>query len=81
MVEVRLQLKDGGAGYIEGLLKRMNKYRISQNAIARELGKDPSQVSRWFTTNPDRRVEPELKTVAMIEEAMLKLVARRTRNP
>jgi hypothetical protein len=80
MVEVRLQLKDGGAGYIAGLLTRMNKHKISQNALARELGKDPSQVSRWFTPNPDRRVVPGLETVVEIEEAMTKLVARALRR-
>ncbi len=82
MVEVRLQLNDGAAAeFIAGLEKRMKKHRISQNALAQEMGKGPSQICRWFTKNPDRRVVPELQTVVDIEQAMQKLVARRIRNP
>ena len=52
----------------------------SQNELAQEMGKSPTQVSRWFTTNDERRVVPELKTAELIEEAMGRLVARRKRR-
>lgn len=76
MVMITLQL---GKGYIEDLIKRMKRHKISQNALAREMGKDPSQVSRWFTPNVKRKVAPELATVEEIEEAMIKLIRRRNR--
>lgn len=76
MVKVTLVL---GEGYIPDLVARMKKAGISQNALARELGAQPSQVSRWFTKNPERKVSPELATVERIEEAMVRLVARKRR--
>lgn len=69
-----------GKGYIPDLKARMKKWQISQNALAREMEINPSQASRWFTTNPDRQVTPELKTVELIEEAMAKLIRRRQRR-
>jgi predicted transcriptional regulator len=68
-----------GKGYIPDLKARMKKWHISQNALAREMGINPSQASRWFTPNPARQVTPELETVQRIEEAMAKLVRRRQR--
>jgi hypothetical protein len=76
MVRVTLVL---GEGYMPDLIKRMKREGISQNALAREMGANPSQVSRWFTTNPDRKVLPELTTVDRIEEAMVRLIARKRR--
>jgi predicted transcriptional regulator len=68
-----------GKGYIPDLKARMKKWHISQNALAREMGVNPSQASRWFTENPKRQVTPQLATVERIEEAMLKLIRRRQR--
>lgn len=77
MATVTLQL---GKGYIADLKTRMKRFKISQNALAREMGINPSQASRWFTTNPDRQVSPELATVERIETAMAVLVRRRQRR-
>jgi predicted transcriptional regulator len=68
-----------GKGYIPDLKARMKKWHISQNALAREMGINPSQASRWFTPTPARQDTPELETVQRIEEAMAKLVRRRQR--
>ena len=68
-----------GTGYIPDLKARMKKYHISQNALAREMGINPSQAWRWFTEDPKRQVVPELTTVERIEDAMAKLVRRRQR--
>lgn len=76
MVQIKLQL---GEGYIPDLVARMEKYRISQNALAREMGKNPSQVSRWFTPNLARRVMPEMETVIKIEEAVERLRHKKAR--
>jgi predicted transcriptional regulator len=54
-------------GYMHGLVHRMQRHGISQNALARMLGRNPSQVSRWFTRNEARRVTPDMETVARIE--------------
>ena len=69
-----------GKGYLPDLKARMKKWHISQNALAREMGINPSQASRWFTENPARQVTPELNTVERIEEAMAVLVRRRQRR-
>jgi transcriptional regulator with XRE-family HTH domain len=74
MAVVTIQL---GSGYVEDLAKRMKKHKISQAALARELGLGPSQVTRWFTKNPARKVTPQLSTAERIEEAMLRLQRRR----
>lgn len=76
MVWVYLQI---GKGYIPGLRKRMNDMRppVSQNELAREMEKQPAQVSRWFTENDDRRVSPDMDTVEQIEKAMLRLARKR----
>ena len=68
-----------GEGYIPDLVSRMKKAGISQAGLAREMGVSPTQASRWFTTNPDRRVSPELATIEKIEEAMIRLLARKRR--
>jgi predicted transcriptional regulator len=77
MVWVYVQI---GKGYIPGLRKRMNEMRppVSQNELAREMDKQPAQVSRWFTENEDRRVSPGMDTVEQIEKAMQKLAKRRS---
>jgi hypothetical protein len=77
MVLVTLQL---GPGYIDDLSKRMRKAGISQARLGAAMSPPaaPSQVTRWFTKNPARRVAPELATVQRIEEAMLRLQRRRS---
>lgn len=78
MVEIKLQ---GSKEYIADLKRRMDKLKISQNALAREMGKNPTQVSRWFTDNEERRVVPEVDTMVKIEEALEKLRKRRASRP
>lgn len=78
MVEIILR---GSTEYIEDLSRRMDRAKISQNALAKELGKSPTQVSRWFTKNPDRRVKPELDTIQEIEKAFEKLRKRKASRP
>lgn len=77
MVEIILR---GSREYITDLKGRLEKYKISQNALAREMGKNPTQVSRWFTDNPERRVVPELDTIQAIEAAVEKLRKRKARH-
>ncbi len=72
MVEVVLKLRKGSE-YIPALMRRMRKLGISQNALAREMDRNPSQVSRWFTPNEERKVTPDLDTVIEIEEAIQRL--------
>lgn len=69
-----------GKGYVPDLMARMKKWKISQNALAREMGINPSQASRWFTKNPDRQVTPELMTVQRIEESMARMIRARQRR-
>lgn len=78
MVEVVLKLRKGSE-YIADLARRMDREGISQNALARELEKNPSQVSRWFTPNEVRRVTPDLDTVLEIERAVNRIAQRKSR--
>lgn len=63
--------------YVKDLKKRMTALDISQGALARELKLTASQVSRWFTDNKERRVEPSMQTVAEIEVALVKIQEKR----
>lgn len=63
--------------YVKDLKKRMAALNISQGALARELKLTASQVSRWFTANAARRVEPSMQTVAEIEVALMKIQEKR----
>ena len=78
MVQVKLQIT---ADYLPDLIRRMVKYRISQNALAREMGKSASQVNWWFTSNEARRVMPEMNTVIQIEQAVETLRRRNAARP
>ena len=66
--------------YTTDLKKRLQREKISQNQLAAELHRSPTQVSRWFTPNEKRRVTPELETVREIEEAVKRILKRRVRN-
>jgi ribosome-binding protein aMBF1 (putative translation factor) len=68
--------------YADELKKRMRKLGISQNQLAAEMKpeRSPTQVSRWFTSNPARRVEPELKTVLEIEATIERIAKRQARK-
>ncbi len=64
-----------GKGYIADLEKRMKRYEISQNALAKAMFPPTAatQVNRWFTKNPARQVTPTLETAERIEKAIEKL--------
>lgn len=70
---VYLQL---GTEYIADVERRMKKDKISQNMLAREMGKAVTQVNRWFTKNPERKVRPNMETAQEIEEALLRIKRR-----
>lgn len=80
MVQVTITLGDP-QGYIADLTKRMKKLGVSQAALAREMKPPvtPSQATRWFTKNPNRRVIPEVMTIARIEDAMMRFQRRGNR--
>jgi Helix-turn-helix. len=66
--------------YADELKRRMDKDGISQNELAAAMGKSPTQVSRWFTKNPKRRVNPSLDMVRDIEATMKRLLHNRERR-
>jgi transcriptional regulator with XRE-family HTH domain len=68
-----VQVTFNAGKYIDELAKRMSKAGISQAALGREMGVSATQVTRWFTENPERRRQPSLGTIERIETAMAKL--------
>lgn len=79
MATAKLQLV---SNFMQHISDQMNRAKppISQNELAREMDMDPSQVSRWFTTNPKRRVSPNLATAEKIETAVFRLIEKRRRR-
>lgn len=52
--------------YTSDLKKRLKEYGISHGALAREMGVLESQISRWFNTP----VQPRLQNIQKIETAV-----------
>jgi hypothetical protein len=65
--------------YVSELEARMSKAGISQAELGRAMTPpvSPTQVTRWFTKNEDRRRTPSLETIERIEAAMAKLTKRK----
>jgi hypothetical protein len=67
--------------YTDALIKRLKKLKIGNAELGRAM--DPprhkTQVSRWFTATPERRVKPTLATVLEIEKAIKRIEAKRAR--
>lgn len=68
--------------YIEELAKRMVKVGLSQAQLGREMDPpvSPTQVTRWFTENEDRRRQPSLQTIERVEVVMAKYERRAARK-
>jgi hypothetical protein len=67
--------------YAEALKKRLKKLKIGNAELGRamEPPRDKTQISRWFTTNEQRRVKPSLDTVLEMEKAIKRIVSQRER--
>lgn len=76
-----VQVTFNAGKYITELAKRMERAHISQAELGRamEPAVSPTQVTRWFTDNPDRRRQPSLSTLERIEVAMAKLEKRKAK--
>ena len=68
---------------IESIVRQLDELReqagMSKTELARAVGKEPSSIRRFFTAE----VNPELKTVAAVAEALgaeVKVVSRRVRK-
>lgn len=64
----------GSDAWLKDLVKRMERYGISQNMLAKEMHppRAATQVNRWFT-HSDRRVKPDFDTMCEIEHAVERL--------
>jgi transcriptional regulator with XRE-family HTH domain len=62
-----------GGSYTNELKKRLREHGISHNALARQMGVPPSQVSRWFN-RPN--MTPRMDSIAKIEKAIYEIVSR-----
>jgi transcriptional regulator with XRE-family HTH domain len=63
-----------GGNYVEELSKRLTLLDISHNALARQMGVAPSQVSRWFNRDG---MSPSMKSIARIEQAVHEILEER----
>jgi transcriptional regulator with XRE-family HTH domain len=66
-----------GGSYVEELSKRLTKLEISHNALARQMGVAPSQVSRWFN-RPN--MTPHMENIAKIEKAIYEICLNREKH-
>ena len=55
--------------YTGDLLKRLKSYGISHGQLAREMGVQDSQISRWF----NKPVQPRIANIMKIEAAVARL--------
>lgn len=62
--------------YIEQLKRRLDEYRISHGALARQSGISETQLSRWFNTG----IRPRLSSIVKIEKAVAELRAKHVRD-
>jgi hypothetical protein len=65
--------------YTNELRKRLKKLKIGNAELGRAMDppRDKTQISRWFTSNEERRVKPSLDTVLEMEQAIKRIVAKR----
>lgn len=68
----RIYISYDEEGYSEDLKKRLEEYGISHGELCRESGIDPGQMSRWFNT--DR--EPRLESIVRLEQAVARIRRR-----
>ena len=66
-----------GRNYFRDVKARLDKMGASQNGLARELGLDPGQLSRYFT-DPDPN--PSLTRLVEIEEAIVTIRRRKAQE-
>jgi hypothetical protein len=64
--------------WADELKKRMRRVGLSQAQLGREMDppRDATQVTRWFTKNEARRVQPELTTAIEMERVVEKYERR-----
>src|SRR5688572_16209139 len=65
-----------GGNYTADLDRRLKKYHISHNELAREMKVSPSQMSRWF----NKPMQPRLESIVKIEKAIVAIRARRAKE-
>lgn len=78
-MEVKVTLSTNRA-WAEDFLRRLRREGFSQNQLAAAIGKSPTQVSRWFTENPKRKVIPTLETVTLAEAALKEMTQKKKRR-
>ena len=62
--------------YFYQLARRLRRNRIKRATLAREMGVNPEQVTRWLTRGRD----PRISSVIAIEQALARILARRERK-
>ncbi len=62
--------------YTNDLRERLKEYGITHGELSRESGINPSQLSRWFNTS----IQPRLENVQRIEQAVARIRAHRKKE-
>lgn len=71
-----------GENYMEELIERLKKHDISQGELAREMGVNPTVITRWKNTRSDitgKAMAPRMENVMKIEMALLEILKRKKR--
>lgn len=77
-IEISINLNPG-EDYAGNLERRLAEYEITKSELARELDMTPPELSRYFSENLERRVQPRIDTVVKIEQAVLEIRRRQRR--
>lgn len=78
-VQVVIQI---GQSYIKDLEKRLQAAEppITHADLGRAAKIGKTQMSRWFTANEERRLQPSLRNVERLEKGLAKLLAQREKS-
>jgi transcriptional regulator with XRE-family HTH domain len=65
-----------GKSYTQDLRERLEDFGISQLELAREVGVDQTQISRWF----NKKMEPRFQTIQKLEAALERILDERRKK-
>jgi ribosome-binding protein aMBF1 (putative translation factor) len=72
-----------GTNYMEELIERLRKHGVSQGELAREMGVNPTVITRWKNSTSEitgKPMMPRMENVMKIEAALHEILKRKARE-